>query len=136
MSAFGAVLRKLRKQDGLTQSELGKALGISYSTVSMYERGEREPDFEMLEIIADYFNVSMDYLHDKETEKSPEAVAPTTRDSEREKKYEVIYDLFYNLSDEKKRLAVTGLQYLLSIPEDQLPEAVRYLKYLAESREN
>lgn len=70
MGAFGAVLRRLRKQDGLTQTELGKALGLSYSTISMYERGEREPDFETLEVIADYFNVSMDYLHAKESKKS------------------------------------------------------------------
>ena len=70
MGSFGNVLRKLRKQDGLTQTELGKALGLSYSTISMYERGEREPDFETLEIIADYFNVSMDYLHAKESKKA------------------------------------------------------------------
>lgn len=111
MSSFGKVLRRLRKQDGLTQSDLGKALGISYSTVSMYERGEREPDFEMLEIIADYFNVSMDYLHDKETEKSPDVAPPTPR----EEKYEEIFSL------------------LAALPEEKLAEALRYLKYLADN---
>ena len=80
--------------------------------------------------LADFMGISVDELYGKE--KAPVAVAPTTRDS----KYEVIYDLFYNLSEEKMRLAVTGLQYLVSIPEDQLPEAVRYLKYLAESKGN
>lgn len=65
MSNFGTVLNRLRKEHGLTQTELGVKLGISCSTVSMYERGEREPDFETQEAIADYFNVSMDYLHGK-----------------------------------------------------------------------
>ena len=59
MGSFGNVLRRLRKQDGLTQTELGKALGLSYSTISMYERGEREPELEVLEIIADFSNVSI-----------------------------------------------------------------------------
>lgn len=65
MGSFSTVLRKLRKQDDLTQTELGKALGLSYSTISMYERGEREPDFETFELIADYFNVDIDYLMGK-----------------------------------------------------------------------
>ncbi len=65
MGSFSTVLRKLRKQDGLTQTDLGKALGLSYSTISMYERGEREPDFETFEIIADFFNVDIDYLMGK-----------------------------------------------------------------------
>lgn len=65
MSTFGITLNRLRKEHGLTQAELGDILGISYSTISMYERGEREPDFETQEAIADYFNVSMDYLHGK-----------------------------------------------------------------------
>jgi repressor LexA len=59
---FGDVLRTLRKRHFLTQSQLGKAIGLSESTIGMYERGHREPDFETLEVIADYFNVDMDYL--------------------------------------------------------------------------
>ena len=111
MSSFGKVLRQLRKQDGLTQTDLGKALGISYSAVSMYERGEREPDFEMLEVIADYFNVSMDYLHAKETKNSPGVEEKTPR----EQKYEEIISL------------------LQALPEEKVTEAVRYLRYLAEN---
>ena len=59
---FGTVLKNLRNRNNMTQKELGDALGISESTVGMYERGHREPAFEMLEAIADYFNVDMDYL--------------------------------------------------------------------------
>lgn len=59
---FGSVLRTLRKKNNLTQKELSEILGCSESTVGMYERGHREPDFETLESIADYFNVDMDYL--------------------------------------------------------------------------
>ena len=56
------LLKKLREEKGLTQSELGKELGISPSTVGMYEQGRRKPDFETLEKIADIFNVDMNFL--------------------------------------------------------------------------
>lgn len=46
----------------MTQKQLADTLGVSESRIGMYERGKREPDFEMLEAIADYFNVDMDYL--------------------------------------------------------------------------
>lgn len=59
---FGSVLRDLRKRNNMTQKQLSDILGCSESTVGMYERGQREPAFEMLEAIADYFNVDMDYL--------------------------------------------------------------------------
>lgn len=59
---FSSVLKALRMKHKLTQKELSHILGVSESTVGMYERGQREPDFEMLEMIADYFNVDMDYL--------------------------------------------------------------------------
>lgn len=51
----------------MTQDELAKKLGVGRSTVGMYEAGKREPDFEMLEAIADIFNVSMSALVDKDT---------------------------------------------------------------------
>ena len=59
---FGPILRQLRREQKLTQSELGKVLHISESTVGMYERGKREPDLETLAAIADYFDVSTDFL--------------------------------------------------------------------------
>ena len=60
--AFKDALRNLRKQDGITQADLARILGISKSTISMYECGKREPDFETLEAIADHFNVDMNRL--------------------------------------------------------------------------
>lgn len=59
---FNEVLKNLRTEHHLTQVELANKLGLSFTTISMYERGQREPDFETLEAIADYFNVDMDYL--------------------------------------------------------------------------
>ena len=62
MARFSDRLRELRNAKDLSQSDFAKQLGISKSSVNMYERGEREPNFKMLEQIADYFNVDMDYL--------------------------------------------------------------------------
>lgn len=62
MGKFQNVLKSLRKSKGLTQDELAKRLKISRSTIGMYENGSREPDFETIELIADFFNVDIDYL--------------------------------------------------------------------------
>lgn len=62
MGDFQNVFRALRKAKGLTQDELAKQLGLSRSAIGMYENGLREPDYETLELIADFFNVDMDYL--------------------------------------------------------------------------
>ncbi len=64
--AFKDELKRLRKQDGLTQAELSSRLGIAKSTISMYECGNREPDFETLELFADFFNVDMNRLIGRE----------------------------------------------------------------------
>ena len=55
-------LRELRIQKGLTQAELSKALQVSASSIGMYEQGRREPDNETLGRIANFFNVTTDYL--------------------------------------------------------------------------
>lgn len=62
MSNFTTRFKELRKSADFTQDELANKLGIVKSTVSMYETGKRQPDFEKLEEIADLFNVNMDYL--------------------------------------------------------------------------
>ena len=63
---FSSKLKSLRESHNLTQAELAEKLEVAKSTISMYELGHREPDFEMLEAIADIFNVSMSDLIDKE----------------------------------------------------------------------
>lgn len=71
--AFNSALKKLRLQDRLTQTELADKLGVGKSTISMWENGERKPSYEMLEAIADYFNVPMSMLLDEKTPASVSA---------------------------------------------------------------
>ncbi len=54
------MLKRLRKQKKLTQRALADALHISQTSVSKYERGESEPDIEMLIKMSDFFGVTVD----------------------------------------------------------------------------
>lgn len=51
-----------RKRDGLSQRELAKKIGVSPSTIGMYESGKRFPTHEIEETLADLFNVSLNSL--------------------------------------------------------------------------
>lgn len=62
MGNFSERLQYLRKRAGLTQNELADKVQISKSALSMYENGNREPNFETLERFADFFNVDMNFL--------------------------------------------------------------------------
>lgn len=55
-------IRYLRLKNNLTSKELSKALNISESSISLYENGKREPSIKLIIKMADYFNVSTDYL--------------------------------------------------------------------------
>ncbi|WP_462305184.1 LexA family protein [Acidaminococcus massiliensis] len=62
--AFAEKLKELRQQKGMTQSELAKLLKMQRSTLGMYETGKREPNFEILNMFANFFNVDMNTLMD------------------------------------------------------------------------
>lgn len=55
-------LKEIRKAKKVSQVKLAMELGTSQNTISRYETGEREMDYKMLIAIAEYFNVSIDYL--------------------------------------------------------------------------
>lgn len=61
-TSFSDRLKELRKSNGKTQKELAEYLGISERGYQNYEMGKREPNLEILSKLADYFNVSTDYL--------------------------------------------------------------------------
>ncbi len=52
----------LRKQRGLSQKELGAAVGLSHKAISTIESGARSTTIEKLTLLADFFEVSTDYL--------------------------------------------------------------------------
>ena len=62
MVDFGSKLKTLRKESGMTQSELAQRLNITKAVVSYYENQERTPSPDVLIRLADVFNVSTDYL--------------------------------------------------------------------------
>ena len=62
--SFGENLRSLIEERDMTQKELAIQLNIAPSTMGSYVQNTREPDFATLKLLANYFNVSTDYLLD------------------------------------------------------------------------
>ncbi len=59
---FSSRLKELRQHNKVSQQELADLLGISTRAWRFYESGDREPNIHGLITLADYFNVSLDYL--------------------------------------------------------------------------
>lgn len=103
------LLKKLREEKGLTQSELGEKLGISPSTVGMYEQGRRVPDVPILKKMSAFFNVSIDYLlenvnHNVPT-KMPKDLNKFLQQSE------IIFDGdTYNLTEDERDMVIKSLE--------------------------
>lgn len=55
-------LKELRNKHNITQLKLAMDLNMNQNTISRYENGEREAGYRELIMLADYFNVSIDYL--------------------------------------------------------------------------
>lgn len=109
MPVFKDMLKYLRSRDKLSQSELADKLGVAKSTISMYEVGKREPDFETLEAIADLFNVDMNFLLGKDGSEN---------------------DDHYYLNDETREIAQEAfenpeLRTLFKVARDIPPERLR-----------
>lgn len=62
MTIFSERLKRLRKSKGLKQQELAEILGIKRNTYSDWENGKTEPSFDNLIKLADFFEVSLDWL--------------------------------------------------------------------------
>lgn len=62
MKTFGQILRELRNQHNVTGEELGKAISVSKNAISNWENNRRMPDNETVKAIAEYFEVSTDFL--------------------------------------------------------------------------
>lgn len=89
---FGDILRELLEDSDITQKQLAADLNIGATTIGNYIRGLREPDFEILKLLAAYFNVTTDYLLDFQS--------GTAKDHGEDE----LLHLYRSLPDEKKEL--------------------------------
>lgn len=71
--SFSERIKELRKEKGITQIELADAMGLSKGTVAMWEVGKREANFDTLDKLSVYFQVSVDYLLGRSNDRSQKA---------------------------------------------------------------
>ena len=61
-ATFGKRLNELRREQRLTLDDVAKLVDRNMTTISRWENGGKEPEVSVLEILADYFEVTVDYL--------------------------------------------------------------------------
>ncbi len=116
----GSKIRELRKNAGMTQSELALKLGISASAVGMYEQGRREPDGEMLLRLCSVFSVTTDTL------------LGNTENIQKQEKREVseVFDEFTGLLSSQQGLMFDGVP-LNDEDRNKLIDAVKVVAAIA-----
>lgn len=71
MATMGERIKQLRKENGMTQTALAEALGVTKGTVSTWETNSRTPSFETLNSMSDIFQRSFDYIMGKSDDATP-----------------------------------------------------------------
>lgn len=113
---IGDKIKKLRQENGLTQEDLAEQLGVSFQAISRWENSTTYPDITLLPIIANMFDVTIDYLLDMESYKKDEELKKIFeqddilfnegKTKEREKILESVLKKYPNNWDIKDRLMV------------------------------
>ncbi|EPZ41269.1 helix-turn-helix domain-containing protein [Alicyclobacillus acidoterrestris] len=113
MNTFGERLRELRNKRGLSAKETGAIFGLAQSTISGYESGDRQPDFDTVLAIAKYFGVSTDYLLGNKREIESADLTPEEAELLEELKKEAAFYDFLDADEDKKREIIEGLKLII-----------------------
>ena len=104
---FGKILKELRGEQGLTQVQLAKAIGVSQGTIYFWANGINEPTSFYVVALADFFNVSTDELLGHSTGYSSEHNVSTAEAETSE-----IVRLYCSLPNDKRKIALALLNAL------------------------
>jgi len=107
----GKRLRKLRNEKKLTQSELGKIINVSKVSVSGYESGDRTPDTDNLRRLADYFEVTSDYLLGRE-DKRIESMNAELEKLLKDPQTNLMFNGWKEMSEEERKEAIRMINYI------------------------
>lgn len=103
-------IKELRKAKSMKQVELANAISVSQAALSGYETGKYEPDFYTLQRIAEFFNVSIDYILGRDEKKSA-PISESELDAE-------LMERLCNLTPEEKDKVDAFVQGLLASRSD------------------
>lgn len=105
---FGKRLKQLRKENNKTQEEVSKQIEITRATLSRYEKGEIEPPITTVMDLANYFNVSLDWLAGNSEIKDPNINSNK------------LLELYNSLPSEHKIQVFTFINYLKYLTDNSL----------------
>lgn len=126
---LGDVIKALRKNERIYQQDLANALSVSKSTVAMWETNKRVPDAAMLVKIAKYFDVSVDYLLEKDF-KATNTVSKTAECLSVSTDYLLNNDINNHASGNNARSVI--IEKVSQLPEEKLDRLLGYLEGLGE----
>lgn len=112
--SFGKNLKNLIEERNMTQKELAKHLNIAPSTLGGYVQDVREPDYRTLKLLANYFEVSIDYLLDNCTDKS------TTRQENE------LLRIFRTLTEEQQIICIEQCRVFIRVNQKEKKEKSSY----------
>jgi len=105
---LGDKIKVLREGKNVSQKELAQAIGVSDVMVSLYEQGKKYPSLSTIVRIAEYFNVSTDYLLGIKTSANddiPENIKAVARN-------------LMELSEEKRKLAIDMIKIMSEVGKE------------------
>ena len=125
---FSDSLKKLRKAKNLTQIELAKKLNVANGTVGNWESGNRQPDYETLKKIAEFFNVTTDYLLGREqtflktnslTENQKKGIRLAEQLSAEQMEKVIEYASFLKSKEEKENAYIAAFGGDINLPQNK-----------------
>lgn len=121
LETFGQRLRKLRNEKGMYGEELGKILNVTKVAISKWENDLRFPDKDTLIKIAEYFNVSLDYLLGKSDTRQIENIEDSQKLTPKDKK-DIAKQLEHMMDNLDK---IEGLEFYNQPQDEEDKEFIR-----------
>lgn len=116
---FSQKLKQLRENDDISQIRFAKEIGYSQASIAAWENGTREPGINTLIKIAQFFNVSIDYLVGKVQQEQKKEKNTELTSSE-----QTLLANYKRLPEDLRRLAETYVKKLVSLHETSIPTRI------------
>lgn len=111
----------LRQQKKKTQADIASLLGITRQAYGYYEKGEREPDTDSLNTLANYFDVSVDYLLGRTDNPHPSVVDTELERLLEDSVHGAFFKGYLDAPDQKKAEMRQFLKFILEQEKDRKP---------------